>query len=85
MCVTVISCDPPLRRRALEEQRFSAYVEGFAQAVGHRERVEPLKDYWRGLLLPGPRKSVEPRAARLHPDRVLAARQSLHHLVAKAS
>jgi len=37
------------------------------------------------LLLPGERKSVEPMAARLHPERVQAARQSLHHLVAKAA
>jgi SRSO17 transposase len=37
-----------------------------------------------GLLLPGERKSVEPMAARLAPDRVQAMHQSLHHLVAKA-
>jgi len=55
-----------------------------AKAAGHRDREEPLKDYCRGLLLPGERKSIEPMAARLHPDRVQAARQSLHHLVAKA-
>jgi SRSO17 transposase len=36
------------------------------------------------LLLPSERKSIEPMAARLHPERVQAARQSLHHLVAKA-
>jgi len=65
-------------------KRFAAYVEGLAKAAGHRDREEPLKDYCRGLLLPGERKSVEPVAARLHPERVQAARQSLHHLVAKA-
>ena len=64
--------------------RFAAYMEGLAKAAGHRDREEPLKDYCRGLLLPGERKSVEPMAARLDPDRVQAARQSLHHLVAKA-
>jgi SRSO17 transposase len=31
-----------------------------------------------------PRKSVEPMAARLEPERVQATQQSLHHLVAKA-
>jgi SRSO17 transposase len=55
-----------------------------AKAAGHRDREEPLKDSCRGLPLPGERKSVEPMAARLHPDRVQAARQSLHHPVAKA-
>jgi len=67
-----------------EEKRLAAYLEGLAKATGHRDRQEPLKDCCRGLLLPGQRKSVEPMAARLHPDRVQAARQSLHHPVAKA-
>jgi SRSO17 transposase len=43
-----------------------------------------LKDYCKGLLLPGERKSIEPMAARLNPRNVQATRQSLHHLVAKA-
>jgi SRSO17 transposase len=43
-----------------------------------------LKDYCKGLLLPGERKSIEPMAARLTPRNVQATRQSLHHLVAKA-
>lgn len=71
-------------RPSPQEKRFAAYVEGLAKAAGHRDRETPLKDYCRGLLLPGERKSIEPMAARLHPDRVQAARQSLHHLVAKA-
>ena len=48
-------------------------------AAGHADRHEPLKDYCRGLLLPGERKSIEPMGARLHPDRVQAARQSIAH------
>lgn len=44
----------------------------------------PLKNYCKGLLLPGERKSMEPMAARLDPDNVQPMRQSLHHLVAKA-
>jgi SRSO17 transposase len=43
-----------------------------------------LKDYCKGLLLPGERKSIEPMAARLNSHNVQATRQSLHHLVAKA-
>jgi SRSO17 transposase len=43
-----------------------------------------LKDYCKGLLLPGERKSIEPMAARLDPHHTQRTRQSLHHLVAKA-
>ena len=53
-------------------------------AAGHEDRQTPLKDYCKGLLLSGERKSIEPMAARLNPSRVQAMRQSLHHLVAKA-
>jgi SRSO17 transposase len=43
-----------------------------------------LKNYCKGLLLPGERKSIEPMAARLDAASVQPMRQSLHHLVAKA-
>lgn len=66
------------------ESRFAAYVETLASALGHADRVAPLKAYCTGLLLPGDRKSVEPMAARVEPGRVQAAHQSLHHFVAKA-
>jgi SRSO17 transposase len=66
------------------ESRFAAYVERLAAALGHADRVAPLKAYCTGLLLPGERKSVEPMAARVEPGRVQAAHQSLHHFVAKA-
>lgn len=59
-------------------------MDGLASAAGHEDRHAPLKDYCKGLLLPGERKSIEPMAARLNPDNVQATRQSLHHLVAKA-
>ncbi len=44
-------------------ERFTAYVEALAEVIGHADRAEPLRDYCRGLLLPGERKSVEPIAA----------------------
>jgi len=59
-------------------------MEGLATAAGHEDRHAPLKDYCKGLLLPGERKSIEPMAARLDAENTQALRQSLHHLVAKA-
>jgi SRSO17 transposase len=67
-----------------QEKRFAAYIEGLANAAGHEDRHTPLKNYCKGLLLPGERKSIEPIAARLDPENVQPMRQSLHHLVAKA-
>ena len=67
-----------------QEKRFAAYIEGLASAAGHEDRHAPLKNYCKGLLLPGERKSIEPMAARLDRVNVQAMRQSLHHLVAKA-
>jgi SRSO17 transposase len=66
------------------EARFAGYVESLAGALGHADRVGPLRAYCTGLILPGERKSVEPMAARVDPGRVQAAHQSLHHFVAKA-
>ena len=59
-------------------------MEGLATAAGHEDRHEPLKNYCKGLLLPGERKSIEPMAARLAPESIQPMRQSLHHLVAEA-
>ena len=59
-------------------------MDGLAKAAGHEDRHTPLKNYCKGLLLPGERKSIEPMAARLDPGNVQPMRQSLHHLVAKA-
>ena len=66
------------------EARFAAYLEAITAVLGHASRVAPARAYCTGLLLPGERKSVEPMAARIEPDRVQAAHQSLHHVVAKA-
>ena len=65
-----------------QQRRFAAYLESLARAANHADRVEPLKAYCRGLLLPLERKSVEPMAARLAPHNVRQTHQSLHHLVA---
>jgi SRSO17 transposase len=65
------------------ERRFAAYLEAITAVVGHASRVGPARTYCTGLL-PGERKSVEPMAARIEPDRVQAKHQSLHHVVAKA-
>ena len=67
-----------------QERRFAAYIEGLATAAAHEDRHAPLKNYCKGLLLPGERKSIEPMAARLDPENIEPMRQCLHHLVAKA-
>ena len=67
------------------EARFAAYVEALASVLGHADRVEPLKDYCTGLLMPGERKSVEPMAAIVAPARVAAEHQSLLHFVGQSA
>ncbi len=46
-------------RRIAQENRFSGYLDGLANVVGHADRAEPLKNYRTGLLLLGEPKSVE--------------------------
>ena len=65
-----------------QQKRLAAYLNSLARAAKHADRNVPLKDYCRGLMLQLPRKSVEPMAARLAPDNVRQAHQSLHHIVA---
>src|ERR671928_217269 len=72
------------RRPRTGEARFAAYLDGIAAVLGRANRAAAARAYCTGLLLPGERKSVEPMAARIAPDRVQAAHQSLHHVVAKA-
>src|ERR687885_2634727 len=67
-----------------QQERFGAYIEALAEVIGHADRAEPLRDYCRGLLLPGDRKSIEPIAAVTAPARVSARHQSLLHFVANA-
>jgi SRSO17 transposase len=58
------------------EERFSRYLASLSRALGHADRIGPFRSYCTGLLLPGDRKSVEPMAARLRPDRTAAEHQS---------
>jgi SRSO17 transposase len=64
--------------------RLQAYLDGLTQAAGHADRVVPIENYTKGLMLPIERKSVEPMAARLAPGNVRQMHQSLHHIVADA-
>ena len=66
------------------EVRFQACLSALSEVIGHADRIDPLRRYCTGLLLPGERKSVEPMAAKLDPLHVPATHQSLHHFVAKA-
>jgi SRSO17 transposase len=64
------------------ERRFSEYLEAITSVLGHADRRGPLRSCVTGLLLPGKCKSLEPMAARMAPQRLQAAHQSLHHFVA---
>ena len=66
------------------EGRFEEYGERIGAALAHADRRLPAQWYLRGLMLPGGRKSVEPMAARVQPQNVRSAHQSMHHLVADA-
>lgn len=67
------------------EERFEEYVMHLSSTLGHADRVKPFTNYCAGLLLPGERKSIEPMAAVVAPDRVSATHQMMHHFVAKAN
>ena len=64
--------------------RLQTYLDSLTQVAGHADRVLPIENYTKGLLLPIERKSIEPMAARLAPGRVRPMHQSLHHIVAEA-
>jgi SRSO17 transposase len=66
------------------EARFERYCEVMVATMQHADRQQPGHWYLKGLVLPGGRKSVEPMAARVQPQRVRSAHQSMHHLVADA-
>lgn len=67
------------------EARFERYCDRLIETLRPADREQPARWYLQGLLLPGERKSIEPMAARVHPERVRSAHHSMHHLVAKAN
>jgi SRSO17 transposase len=67
------------------ESELDRYLERLASVLGHADRRAGLREYCRGLMLPIHRKSVEPLAAHIEPQRVRAKHQSLHHFVAKSA
>src|ERR1039458_6696978 len=66
-------------------ERLQVYLDVLTQAAGHADRVIPIRNYTKALMLPIERKSVEPMAARLAPGNVRQMHQSLHHVVADAA
>jgi SRSO17 transposase len=76
-----------LRRLDLSRQgeRLDVYLDALTKAAGHADRVIPMENYTKGLMLPIERKSIEPMAARLAPGKVRQMHQSLHHIVADAA
>src|SRR5690242_12594480 len=68
-----------------EEQKFDEYVDALAAAMNHPQQKERLHGYCSGLLLPGERKSMEPIAAHLDPDRVQAMHHSVQHVITEGT
>lgn len=64
--------------------RFDEHVNRLGEELGHADRLEPLRAYLTGLMLPGERKSVEPMAAKIDPRRASSLHQSMHHFVSSA-
>jgi hypothetical protein len=74
----------PTQIRVSLESRFVEHGEVTSAALAHADRRTPAKWYFRGLILPGDRQSVEPMAARAQPQNVRSAHQSIHPLCADA-
>src|ERR1700749_2697341 len=66
------------------DAHFNSYFDALVAELDHADRAAPFQSYCTGLLWSGERKSVEPMAARLEPERVQAKHQAMHHVVAKA-
>jgi|GEM_PF-1646098 len=65
-------------------ERFDSFIGQLCDIVGHVDRHKPLRSYVMGMLLEGGRKSVEPMADRIEPQRVQAQHNSMHHFVSTA-
>jgi SRSO17 transposase len=68
-----------------ELKQFEQYLEHLQPALGHQDRHEGLRGYCAGLMAPLARKSVEPMAAHVDPQRTRSRHQSLHHFVADSA
>jgi len=66
------------------DHRLEQYCDDIVGTLLHADREQPARRYIKGLMLPGERKSVELMAARVEPQQVRSAHQSMHHLVADA-
>ena len=67
-----------------ELAEFESYMAHLSKGLGHADRCAGLRGYCTGLMSPLARKSVEPMAAHIEPQRVRSRHQSLHHFVADA-
>ncbi len=56
--------------RPMIHDSFDAYLEELAPKLGHADLVPSFKDYCSGMMLPLPRKSIEPLAASVDPENV---------------
>lgn len=63
---------------------FEQYLDHLAAGIGHADRISALRQYCTGLMLPVPRKSVEPLAAQMDPLHVSARHQALLHFVGQS-
>src|SRR5574338_899267 len=64
---------------------YDAYLAYLCEGLGHADRHQGLQDYCKGLTLDIPRKSVEPMAASLCPERTEAKHQTMHCFVAESA
>ena len=62
------------------KEAFSEWLKPFVGLLGHKKRQAMCPLYVSGLLGPGDRKSIEPMAARLAPDRY----DRLHHFISSS-
>ncbi len=67
------------------EAQFKKYSDTIANTPMPADREQPARWYIKRSMLPGERKSVEPMAARVQPQNVRSAHQSMHHLAAEAA
>ena len=65
--------------------RFSSYIESLGGVIGHADRVNPLRDYCMGLMMPGSARAWSRWRRVTAPARMAAQHQSLLHFVGQAA